>query len=259
VERYEYTPYGETTIYTATASGGGDGDWWDGDEETTVVSTLGNSYLFTGREYDHESGLYYFRSRMWSPQAGRFMQRDPIGYRDGMNLYNGYFVPEGVDPEGKNRYIIEETAGLNHHMVCYDICEEWCNPDTGKKELISTGKMKCYGLVSNSGSIAVAGSGMGGGYVHTIEGTWDDIQSQPYGQPQDTRFKPIKTVYSTCEQDRSAMAALDSMTGDAPSSPAPTWSVVYNCHDFANQVVEWYVQPSPASKQGEAHASPPTP
>jgi len=37
-----------------------------------------NSYTFTGREYDPESGLYYYRARYYDPNIGRFLQEDPI-------------------------------------------------------------------------------------------------------------------------------------------------------------------------------------
>jgi len=36
-------------------------------------SSLGNSYLFTGRQYDAETGLYYYRARYYSPSIGRFL------------------------------------------------------------------------------------------------------------------------------------------------------------------------------------------
>jgi len=44
--------------------------------------------------------LYYFRARYYDAQLGRFVGRDPLGYVDGMSLYQGYFVPGGVDPFG---------------------------------------------------------------------------------------------------------------------------------------------------------------
>jgi len=40
-----------------------------------------------GLLYDREFGLYYNRARMLNPTLGRFMQRDPAGYVDGMSLY----------------------------------------------------------------------------------------------------------------------------------------------------------------------------
>ena len=46
-----------------------------------------NPYLFTGRRFDKETGLYYYRARYYHPEIGRFLQTDPIGYGDGMNWY----------------------------------------------------------------------------------------------------------------------------------------------------------------------------
>jgi RHS repeat-associated protein len=91
VERYDTDAYGQPVIYTATATGGGDGDWWDGDETTSDTSAKGLVYLFTGRELDNLDGnalkVYYYRARSYDPLYGRFLQRDPVGYVDGMNLY----------------------------------------------------------------------------------------------------------------------------------------------------------------------------
>jgi uncharacterized protein RhaS with RHS repeats len=32
-----------------------------------------NRFMFTGREYDKETGLYYYRARYYNPQIGRFL------------------------------------------------------------------------------------------------------------------------------------------------------------------------------------------
>lgn len=63
-------------------------------------------YGFTGREPD-QTGLIYFRARYYDPQVGRFTQRDPLGFIDGVNQYV-YAVNSPlnyVDPMG--------TQGIN--------------------------------------------------------------------------------------------------------------------------------------------------
>ena len=66
-------------------------------------STRGNDRLYTGREYDGETGLCYYRAREYSPELGRFLQRDPIGQMDQVNLYTyvGNSPMGGVDPSGE--------------------------------------------------------------------------------------------------------------------------------------------------------------
>src|SRR6185503_18789838 len=43
---------------------------------------------FTGREWDPETGLYYYRARYYDPKTGRFVREDPIGLRGSdINFY----------------------------------------------------------------------------------------------------------------------------------------------------------------------------
>lgn len=55
---------------------------------TQTQGTLVQPYGYTGREYDAESGLYYYRARAYDPQAGVFVQNDPVGFAgQTRNLY----------------------------------------------------------------------------------------------------------------------------------------------------------------------------
>lgn len=75
VERYEYDPYGQPTIL-------------DANDNALSQSAVGNSILFTGRDYDSETDLYYYRARTMHPGFGRFMQHDPLMYITEFNLYS---------------------------------------------------------------------------------------------------------------------------------------------------------------------------
>ncbi len=77
IERYTYDPYGKTFVekWTGTA--------W----ATTNASSVGNPFMWTGQRYDAATGTYHFLYRTYSPTIGRWLQRDPAGFMDGVNLY----------------------------------------------------------------------------------------------------------------------------------------------------------------------------
>jgi len=56
----------------------------------------------TGRRFDEETGLYFYRARAYSPTPGRFLQTDPIGSKGEINLYAyvGNNPINATDPNG---------------------------------------------------------------------------------------------------------------------------------------------------------------
>jgi len=86
VERYMYDPYGKVSVrHGVRDSGGTDTSESEWDERTS--NTFDNEILYCGYRYDTETGLYHVRHRSYHPTLGRWMQRDRIGYADGMSLY----------------------------------------------------------------------------------------------------------------------------------------------------------------------------
>jgi RHS repeat-associated protein len=92
-ERYRYDPFG---VRTALAPDG---------IAVRSAAIEDTDTGFTGRDLDQDSGLMYFRHRWYSPRLGRFVNRDPAGYVDGLSLYAGYFAPNGLDPYGLEEYV----------------------------------------------------------------------------------------------------------------------------------------------------------
>jgi len=125
IERYEYTPYGERTAYKSAGS----------NDETTSAPLYGSQrvLLFLGMNptgyapyglcdighqglfLDPELGLYDNRHRALHPRLMRFLQRDPIGYADGMSLYEyvGSSPTGYADPGGGRTLPLNTGQGMS--------------------------------------------------------------------------------------------------------------------------------------------------
>jgi RHS repeat-associated protein len=66
------------------------------------TGTLNQPYRFSTKPYDENTGLYYYGYRFYQPSIGRWLNRDPLRERGGMNLYGfvGNNPVSNVDPYG---------------------------------------------------------------------------------------------------------------------------------------------------------------
>lgn len=83
INRFKYSPWGESPNMSGTTFG------------------------FQGQRYDSDTGLYYMKLRYYDSKTGRFLQPDPIGYCDGLNIYqfadnnpNNFTDPLGLAADG---------------------------------------------------------------------------------------------------------------------------------------------------------------
>lgn len=92
-------------------------------------STTVSGYAYTGREYDSETGLYYYRARYYDPKIGRFISKDPIGFAGGdanLYAYTKNNPINWIDPWGLYRYT--PTAGgpvdnrTSSSLTCFEKC-----------------------------------------------------------------------------------------------------------------------------------------
>jgi len=103
IERYTYDAFGQPIVTD-----------WDGNNPRTY-SYYGNRFMFTGREYFPELGLYDYRCRFYHPVLGRFLQSDPVGFAGGdANLfrYCGGAPVNWNDPSGLIGWIPQQNEAI---------------------------------------------------------------------------------------------------------------------------------------------------
>jgi RHS repeat-associated protein len=102
-------------------------------------------FTYTGREFDQETGLYYYRARYYDAKVGRFITKDPIGFDGGdvnLYVYVGNNPINWIDPFGLFTYWESRpgaTGKLAGEALAAANCMEKC---MGKSFIVSGGSEK---------------------------------------------------------------------------------------------------------------------
>jgi len=83
---YHHDGLGSTVALTQAGTSGA-AETYTYSEFGTPAGGNSAAYSYAGYRYDPETGLYDLHARVYSPQLGRFLQTDPIGFAGGRNLY----------------------------------------------------------------------------------------------------------------------------------------------------------------------------
>lgn len=120
----------------------------------------GSLFRYTGQVYDAETGLYHYKARTYSASLGRFLQTDPAGTQDNMNLYGyvGNDAVNGTDPTGEATVYVSEK----------------------KITIVQTFTNNTNGLISNDAIVAMGGRLLSG---TTSWGTTVETTLQPGTDP----------------------------------------------------------------------------
>ena len=254
VEKYRYDVYGQVQITTAS-------------DTVLPQSAVGNRFLFTGRELDTETGLYYYRARYYDAKLGRFLSRDPVGYTAGLNLYA--YVDNNplsfVDPLGLEKrwnllgqWARNLTLALSLAGVFQGLRTSWTFLGNLLIPLAYAGQRDR--TVHDVGVAGGGGGGFGWGQGGTGGGGGGVPRERalvPYyppnrgftGQPTNTTLQPGTVIDryggrgGSFASPQGTPPAARSLPPGAENRPLNAYEVVQPVQVDAGQAASWYGQP----------------
>ena len=178
-------------------------------------------HRFSTKYYDVETGLYYFGYRFYFPLFMRWINRDPIEERGGINLYaycvNNAFC--GFDPHGNDRYMTTFSADPRK--------DQW---HVG----VAVDTWKCSGGKWVKTGVVTFDFGIDDSSFWNRLGTYFVTVGEIVESAGNTLVEPF-TIPSTPKQDIEMLNRIRSQIGNPP-----LYSFFFNnCIHWANEAIEY--------------------
>jgi len=149
VTQYNYSPFGHTEV---------------------IGIDIDQPFRFTGREYDSETGLYYYRARYYSPDMKRFISEDPLRFAAGDVNWYAYVGSNPVnftDPLGLESYTDGAFAGVPDPIFNSSECLYGLSMTIMPASLFA-GPVAAFSGVSNTFTSMMTGISLGASTISVV-------------------------------------------------------------------------------------------
>jgi len=229
---YEYDPFGRTIRITGPQA-------------------RNNPFRFSTKRANDTSDLVLYEYRAYNPDTGRWLSRDPIGERGGLNL-SGFvdndplnrFDPLGLYPakddcykECDDKYGRSGVGGARAYAACISDCNSKHPPEgfsICQRDIQKDCALDCVTGFAN----LVGGEHSYVGYVDSDGHEWGWGFGQP-GTAEELHFKPNSC--KPCKKTGDAVNKTDAEIRDCIAAVPPSKPYArlgYNCHAWAEEAAK---------------------